>query len=175
VTAELDLSAGSFGVGCFGRKLEIGFHADRFCLSRSGKTARAAARFFVVAVAARTAIPEAFAVYVFTRIASHAADSTPNGGISLALQITVTKEGLMVDNMNPSNQFHPYQPETSTPAIEKTPAGLSSILQRFGQNVDVKGSVEKARGYARANPGMVLGGLAAAVIGAGLMRSRRAT
>ncbi|MCU1228461.1 MAG: hypothetical protein JWO97_1345 [Acidobacteria bacterium] len=81
----------------------------------------------------------------------------------------------MVDNMNPNSQFHPYQPETSTPAIEKTPAGLSSILQRFGQNVDVKGSVEKARGYARANPGMVLGGLAAAVIGAGLMRGRRTT
>jgi hypothetical protein len=92
----------------------------------------------------------------------------------------------MVDNMNPNNQFHPYQPETSIPAIEKTPTGLGSILQRVGlnpdafrsvsnsvKNVDMKGSVEKARGYARANPGLVLGGLAAAVIGAGLMRGRR--
>ncbi|MEA2568575.1 MAG: hypothetical protein QOI24_576 [Acidobacteriota bacterium] len=92
----------------------------------------------------------------------------------------------MVDNMNPNSQFHPYQPETSTPAIEKTPTGLDSILQRVGlsrdsfssvsnsvKNVDMKGSVEKARSYARANPGLVLGGLAAAVIGAGLLRGRR--
>ena len=92
----------------------------------------------------------------------------------------------MVDNMNPNNQFHPYQPETSTPAIEKPATGLGSILERVGlntnslgsvgssmRNVDVKGSVEKARGYARSNPGMVLGGLAAAVIGMGLMRGRR--
>jgi hypothetical protein len=92
----------------------------------------------------------------------------------------------MVDNMNPNSQFHPYQPETSIPAIEKTPTGLGSILQRFGvdantfnsvgssvKNLDMKGSVEKARGYARANPGMVLGGMAAAVIGLGMMRGRR--
>ena len=92
----------------------------------------------------------------------------------------------MVDNMNPNSQFHPYQPETSTPAIEKPSTGLSSILERVGlntnsfgsvgnsvKNMDMKASVEKARGYARSNPGMVLGGLAAAVIGMGLMRGRR--
>jgi hypothetical protein len=99
----------------------------------------------------------------------------------------------MVDNMNPNTQFHPYQPETSTPAVEKPVTGFGSILQRVGidtrslgidtgslgslgnsmKNMDVKGSVEKARGYARANPGMVLGGLAAAVIGMGLMRGKR--
>jgi len=92
----------------------------------------------------------------------------------------------MVDNMNPNSQFHPYQPETSTPAIDKPATGLSSILERVGlntnsfgsvgdsvKNLDMKASVEKARGYARSNPGMVLGGLAAAVIGMGLMRGRR--
>jgi hypothetical protein len=33
-------------------------------------------------------------------------------------------------------------------------------------------SVEKARGFAQKNPGMVLGGLAALAIGMGLMRRR---
>jgi hypothetical protein len=92
----------------------------------------------------------------------------------------------MVDNMNPDSQFHPYVPETSTPAIDKPASGLGSILSRVGidtasfgslgntvKNVDMKGSVEKARGFARANPGMVLGGLAAAVIGMGLMGRKR--
>jgi hypothetical protein len=36
----------------------------------------------------------------------------------------------------------------------------------------VRGQVDKARTYARKNPALVLGGLAAAVIGAGLMRKR---
>jgi hypothetical protein len=55
------------------------------------------------------------------------------------------------------------------------------MLDRFGMgnmrgsmgNVDMKQSVDKARTYAAANPGKVLGGLAALVIGAGLMRGRR--
>ena len=40
------------------------------------------------------------------------------------------------------------------------------------RNVDVRQSVDKVRGYAQSNPGKVLGGLAALVIGAGLMRRR---
>jgi len=94
----------------------------------------------------------------------------------------------MVDNVNPNSQFHPYQPETSTPAADKpVTGGLGGILGKVGldansidslrnrmSGVDVKGGVDKARGYARNNGGLVLGGLAALVIGAGLMRKRSA-
>jgi hypothetical protein len=91
----------------------------------------------------------------------------------------------MVDNMNPTSQFHPYQPETSTPATERTPSGLGGILSKLGldqskidaisnkvSTTDVRGSLNKARGVARNNGGLVLGGLAALAIGAGLMRKR---
>jgi hypothetical protein len=46
--------------------------------------------------------------------------------------------------------------------------GLGDTLR----NVDVRQSVDRFRGYAQSNPGKVLGGLAALVIGAGLMRRR---
>ena len=41
------------------------------------------------------------------------------------------------------------------------------------KNVNVNDSINKARDYARKNPAAVLGGLAAAVIGLGMMRGRR--
>ena len=66
----------------------------------------------------------------------------------------------MVDNVNPTNQFHPYQPPTDTPVAERQASGLSS-------------SLNKVRDYAKSNPGMVLGGIAAAAIGLGMMRGRR--
>jgi hypothetical protein len=95
----------------------------------------------------------------------------------------------MVDNLNPTSQFHPYQPQDATPASERSTSGLGGILSKLGidqskigawgnglnkglNNVDVRGGLEKARGVARSNPGMVLGGLAALAIGAGLMRKR---
>ena len=88
----------------------------------------------------------------------------------------------MVDNVNPTNQFHPYQPETSTPHAERPKSGLGSILSKLGvdgsklggvvNNPNLRGSVDKARNYARNNGSMVLGGLAALVIGAGLLRKR---
>ena len=88
----------------------------------------------------------------------------------------------MVDNMNPTNQFHPYQPQTSTPHSERPSGGLGSILSKVGidssklggvmNNPNLRGSVDKARNYARNNGSMVLGGLAALAIGAGLMRKR---
>lgn len=34
----------------------------------------------------------------------------------------------MVDNMNPNSQFHPYQPMSETPAIERQQGGLNGIL-----------------------------------------------
>lgn len=92
----------------------------------------------------------------------------------------------MVDNLNPTNQFHPYQPQTATPNADLPKSGLSGILEKVGidqsklgslgdtmKNMDVKKSVEKARGYAQKNPGMILGGMAALVIGAGLLLKRR--
>ena len=40
------------------------------------------------------------------------------------------------------------------------------------RGIDMRQSVEKVRSYARSNPSMVPGGLAALAIGAGLMRKR---
>lgn len=90
----------------------------------------------------------------------------------------------MVDKLNPTSQFHPYQPQDAVPQSDRE-RGLRGILGKLGidpskigalgskvSNVDVRGSLDKARGVARNNPGMVLGGLAALAIGAGLMRKR---
>jgi hypothetical protein len=63
----------------------------------------------------------------------------------------------MVDNVNPNSQFHPYQPMTDTPATERQ------------KSLD---ALSKVREYARNKPGVVLGGLAALAIGAGLLRRR---
>ena len=83
----------------------------------------------------------------------------------------------MVDNVNPTSQFHPYQREESTPQTGRSSrSGLGGVLDRFGINqskidaIDVRGQLGKARNVARNNPAKVLGGLAALVIGAGLMR-----
>lgn len=92
----------------------------------------------------------------------------------------------MVDNVNPTSQFHPYQPQDAIPQSETLPrSGLSGILSKLGinqskidamggslQNLNLRGQLDKARGMAQKNPGLVLGGLAALVIGAGLMRKR---
>jgi hypothetical protein len=64
----------------------------------------------------------------------------------------------MVDNVNPNSQFHPYQPVKDTPAAER----MKSMSR----------PLDKVREYAKTNPGVVLGGLAALAIGAGLMRRR---
>lgn len=72
----------------------------------------------------------------------------------------------MVDNVNPTNQFHPYQPVNDTPNAERVrEGGLSSINWRD--------PVNRAREYARSKPHLALGALAAMVIGAGLLRGRR--
>jgi hypothetical protein len=92
----------------------------------------------------------------------------------------------MVDNVNPTSQFHPYQPQDATPNSERVaPTGLGGMLSKLGidqskidaiggnlRNADVRGQINKVRTKAAANPGMVLGGLAALVIGAGLLRKR---
>lgn len=89
----------------------------------------------------------------------------------------------MVDNTNPTSQFHPYQPETSVPQTGRSNlgGGLSGILNKFGIDQSKIGALgnslrgvdlNKARNMARNNSGLVLGGLAALAIGAGLMRKR---
>lgn len=85
----------------------------------------------------------------------------------------------MVDNTNPTSQFHPYQPpEVSSPRRSEL-GGLSGMLSKLGidpsalSGTNVRESVDKARTAARNNPGLVLGGLAAAAIGLGLMRKKR--
>jgi hypothetical protein len=86
----------------------------------------------------------------------------------------------MIDNTNPTSQFHPYQPQDAIPVSERPKTGgLSGVLSSLGidtskvsssmKNVDLS----KARTMARNNGGMVLGGLAALAIGAGLLRGRR--
>lgn len=59
----------------------------------------------------------------------------------------------MIDNLNPTNQFHPYQPVNDTPNAEKVKSGLGSFNWR--------------------DPRFALGALAALAIGFGLMRGRR--
>jgi hypothetical protein len=89
----------------------------------------------------------------------------------------------MVDNTNPTNQFHPYQPMDAEPQKGNVNTGLNGMLGKLGinpgnlggmmKNVDVKSSIESMRGKVNSkNSGMVLGGLAALAIGAGLLRKR---
>ena len=90
----------------------------------------------------------------------------------------------MVDNTKPTSQFHPYQPPSVTPVSERPETGVSSMLAKAGidpnrlseavKKIDPNDIVGKVRDYARINPGMVLGGLAALVIGIGLLRRRSA-
>ena len=95
----------------------------------------------------------------------------------------------MVDNVNPTSQFHPYQPQDAQPQTGSgstrslgSLSGLGGILNKLGidqskigaigSNVDLKGQLGKVRSAAQKNPNLVLGGLAALAIGAGLMRRR---
>lgn len=79
----------------------------------------------------------------------------------------------MNDTVSPTSQFHPYQPPEAVPVTERTPEGLDSTLSKIGIDpLRMRGALERGRGYARRHPGRILGGMAAAVIGAGLLRSR---
>jgi len=84
----------------------------------------------------------------------------------------------MVDNLNPTNQFHPYQRPDFPEASTQSQGGLDGWLGKLGidrdalRNLGSNPTVTKARDFARGNGAMVLGGLAAAVIGAGLLRRR---
>lgn len=80
----------------------------------------------------------------------------------------------MVDNMNPTTQFHPYQRETSVPVADRPETGFNSFLNKVGIDPKNLKSLDKVRSYAKANPTKVIGGLAAIAIGIGLLRGRRA-
>lgn len=80
----------------------------------------------------------------------------------------------MVDNMNPTTQFHPYQRETRVPVAERPEAGFNGFLNKIGIDPTNLKSLDRVRAYAKANPAKVLGGLAAIAIGIGLLRGRRA-
>jgi hypothetical protein len=80
----------------------------------------------------------------------------------------------MVDNVNPTTQFHPYQPPDAVPQTgRQASGGLRGILGNSMKNVDLNNRLNQARTFARSNGGLVLGGLAALAIGAGLLRGRR--
>jgi hypothetical protein len=78
-------------------------------------------------------------------------------GIAVALSSVMRKEDLMVDKFNPTSQFHPYQPADAVPVAERETGGY----------------LDKVRGLAASKPGLVLGGIAAAAIGLGLLRGKR--
>ena len=98
----------------------------------------------------------------------------------------------MVDNVNPTSQFHPYRAVNDTPQADPrdlgttpSPTGLGGILSKLGldqgklgglggalRNTDLRGGLNNVRAKAQQNPSLVLGGLAALAIGAGLMRKR---
>jgi hypothetical protein len=164
-------------VRMFLRELDVRPHAHPLAFPRAGETARASRRLAVFSVAGAAAVPEPFVLHVLSWIARH--------GTSLATTNKRERRNLMVDNLNPTSQFHPYQPQDATPQTGGSTSGLGGILSKLGidqskigalgnglNNVDVRGGLNKVRGAARNNPSMVLGGLAALAIGAGLMRKR---
>ena len=82
----------------------------------------------------------------------------------------------MVDNVNPTTQFHPYVTPDKVPQTGNVPtnnSGIGGMITGMMSKFNA-GSVKNARGFAQNNSGLVLGGLAALVIGAGLMRKRSA-
>lgn len=92
----------------------------------------------------------------------------------------------MIDNVNPTSQFHPYQPPDAIPQTGSK-SGVRGWLRKVGidqskidalsggmRGTNMRGQLGSLRGYARNNSGKVLGGLAALVIGAGLLRRRSA-
>jgi hypothetical protein len=78
------------------------------------------------------------------------------------------EEELMEDKLNPTSQFHPYQPLDTSVVRGGMHGGLGGILRKSG----IERQVSRARDLARSHPGALLGSLAALAIGAGLLRVR---
>ena len=75
------------------------------------------------------AVPEAFVFHVFARISGHAAILLQSG-IPVALQKGMRDDDVKVDKVNPTNQFHPYQPVDATPVAEREPTRMQATIER---------------------------------------------
>lgn len=79
----------------------------------------------------------------------------------------------MTDDTSPTTQFHPYQKPADVPVAERQPSGMGRIGRKVGLDpLRMRASLERGRAWARRHPGRLLGGMALAVIGAGLLRGR---
>lgn len=79
----------------------------------------------------------------------------------------------MTDTTSPTSQFHPYQKPDAVPVAERQPSQFERGLRKLGVEPDrIRSATGRGMAWARKHPGAVVGGLAAAVIGAGLLRSR---
>lgn len=79
----------------------------------------------------------------------------------------------MTSNLNPTTQFHPYQPPDAVPVAEREPTSLDRALRGVGlERARLASAAERGRVWARKHPGKLLGGMAAGVIALGLLRSR---
>ncbi len=79
----------------------------------------------------------------------------------------------MTDNASPTTQFHSYEPPTATPVAERPTNAIERGMTRVGVDpAKMRSAAERGRAYAKRHPGRILGGMALAVIAAGLLRGR---
>ena len=55
----------------------------------------------------------------------------------------------MVDNLNPTNQFHPYQPIKDTPQVERSESGPGNMLKRSWRRAQKAWKAAAKRGMPR--------------------------
>ena len=81
----------------------------------------------------------------------------------------------MVDTTPPNTQFHEYQPPTAVPAVEREEDAWSRAARKLGLGgtASIRQNVAKVQQTLRNNPGKALGGMALAVIAAGLLARKR--
>lgn len=81
----------------------------------------------------------------------------------------------MTDTVSPTTQFHPYTPPDAIPIAEREQGLFRQSLNRIGINPDRATSAASRTGaWVRRHPGAIVGGLATAVVGIALFRSRLA-
>lgn len=79
----------------------------------------------------------------------------------------------MTDTLSPTTQFHPYTPPDAVPVAERENGSFRRGLTRVGIDPDrLMSRANRATAWARRHPGAIVGGLAAAVVGTALLRSR---
>lgn len=93
----------------------------------------------------------------------------------------------MLDNVNPTSNFHPYQPADAVPRTDQPETGLPAIAERVGidpakfrnfsermRSRNAQDWLQSLRSFAMSRPGIFLGSIAVAAIAAGLIRKRTA-